>query len=373
MTTEVYALTPAGSRFAVLSDFVNLEYAFVRNTPAACAVTLPGPRYDAADFPRDTRLQIERNGTVEGATNFLIRRAEKSLTGRGEKLLNLTAYDAKHLLGRRWILYYAGSAGAEKTDAPDDMIKAIVRENLGALAQPGPHVVTVVDNLRDLDAPALSAYFAVAADTGAVTPSTTKGMSRRPMLDVLQEISDDATEAGTWLGFDVVLNDAGLFEFRTYPLYRGSNRGSTGVPVVFSPERGNLVDVRRTWDWTQEITVAIAAGQSTDENRETHIEQSDRKDASIFNWIEKVVEGRNTTAGLQAEARQAIQAGRPRDILTARILDTPGSRRGEDWDIGDIVVAEFDGEVFNARVDAGRIQIRQGGYETTDVALRVDG
>jgi ReqiPepy6 Gp37-like protein len=374
MTTEVYLSSPTNDRLAVLSDFVSLEYALVKNSPAACRLVLPGPRYDVADFGRDYRLQIERNGVIEGNTQFLIRKREKRLNTRGERLLNITALDAKHLLARRWILYYAGSAGGEKTDNPDDLMKALVRENLGSLAQPGQHVTGVADDLRDVDAPDLSAYFAVEADAGAVTPSTTKGMSRRPLLDVLQEIADDAWQSGTWLGFDVVLNDSGLFEFRTYPNYRGSNRGSTGAPVVFSPERGNLVDISRTWDWTQEITVAIAAGQSQNESRDAQIVQDSRKDESPFNWIEKVYEGRNvsTSAGLLAEARQAVREGRPRDILTARILDTPGTRRGTDWQIGDIVAVEFEGETTDVRIDAGRIRVDQGGLETTDVALRVE-
>lgn len=365
MTTEFFIHDDKNVRQAVLSNLVSAQYTLLDGRPGAAQVVLPSSEYDISEIGRDYRLQIERNGKIEGDTQFIIRKRKKTLDKRGERLFVISGWAAVGILARRWVLYYAGSSQASQTASADDMIKAIARQNLGSGAQHAD---------RDIAAPDLSSYFAVEADSSAVS-LTSKQFSRRPVLTVLQEIAKDAWQAGEWLGFDVVLNDAGLLELRTYTGQRGTDRSSaTAASVLFSPQRGNLTEIERTWDWTREVTVAIAAGQNTGASRGIETATDVRKDDTVLNWIERVADARNTstTAGLEAEARAMVRGGRPRDVFTARLLDTPGSKRGEDWDYGDKAACEFEGETFDIRIDGLKVEIDRGGHEKQDAAMVVE-
>lgn len=365
MSIDVYLATDTGTRTALLDNFVSLDYTLIENDASPATIVLPAQRYDEDDFQRDYRLEIEVDGQPEYGSPFLIRAVEKTLSDRGEKLLIISGYSPVHLLARRWIAYYAGSSGALKTDNPEDIMEALVDENIGANSQVGD---------RDVHPASWSSYFEIESITGTLT-STTKAMSRRPLLTTLQELANEAWQAtGTWLGFDVVWTTDSMFRFKVFTGQRGTNRGAGSANVAtFSPEFGNMVNISRLRDWRNEITVAIAAGQDSGASRNVEVIEDDRKDDSEFNWIEQVVDARHvsTSAALQAEAREALRAGRPRDVFVASILDTPAMKRKTDWDWGDIVSAMFEGDAFDARMSVLRVSVTKGGLVSLEAGLKV--
>ena len=363
LTYYIEVADPFGTKLAQVDRFVSID--LVRGVNAVGVLTLEMDPDTSRDlFRLDGRLGVWRqpaNGPREllAETVFLVRRVRRALSKSGERVLQVTALSAAHLIDRRIVAYPAGSAQADKTGPADDLMKAIIRENLGSLAPAG----------RDW-----SALISVAADSSQ-GPSVSKGFAWRYCLDVLQELGEQAAQAGNPVYFDFVAPVAGGLEFRTYTGQRGLNRSlSSGDPLILSPERGNLADCELIEDYTDEATHIYAGGQGEQADREI-AEASDaaRVGGSPFGRIEAWRDARNTstTAALQAEANAALWERRPRRIFSGSIQDTPQCAYGIHWRWGDLVVAQFEGRSYDCHVDTVRIKVAKGA-ESISAQLRAE-
>jgi hypothetical protein len=323
-----------------------------------------------ADFPIsylqiDGWLEVWRRAAgglnyLDTETVWFIRDVSRRLNERGERFITVIAYSAADLLKRRIVAYAAGSSQAEKTGAADNLMKAIVRENLGSLA---------TDTSRSI-----SAYLSVQADSGA-GPSLSKAFSRRNVLTVLQELAQASLEAGTALFFDIVAPEVGSLEFRTYTGQRGIDHSSTGARrVTLSPAYGTLTEVVRRYDHASEQNYIYAGGQGEESSRAVATaSDASRISLSPFNRCEGWVDARNTADSglLSAEAQAALRAGRPRQEFSGKILNTGSVQYGREWAFGDRISAEFDGEVVDGRVDEINVRV-ENGQEEIQAGLRVE-
>ncbi len=364
LMTYIEVSTPQGVRIAQLDQWLKLGYARVVNDIGTLVLELD-PDSDASIYQRDTRLGVWRQGpngalTLDTECVWLVRKIKRVLSASGERRLRITAYSDNELLRRRIVAYAAGSTQASKSDYADDMMKAIVSENLGGDA---------TDTDRDI-----SAYLAIESDLGA-GQDIDKAFSRRNVLTVLQELADASAEAGTNLYFDVVTPTPGALVFSTYTGQRGDDRTITGnAPLLFSPELGNLADGELEVDYANEVTVVYAAGKGEGEEREVvEMEDTARSDASPFNRIEALRDARHadTTAELTAEGNGFLKAGRPRLTFSGSITDTPQCRYGVEWNWGDKVTVQFEGRQFDAHISSIRVTIA-GGKEEIEASLRTD-
>lgn len=352
-----------------LGQFSYLE--LVRSEMGVGSLTLHlPPDYDAylfseGDLIVDRRIEVYRQpfggaAYLEGETQFLLR--DGTQVSEATQRTELSCPDANDLLARRIVAYAAASAQASKTiDPADDMLKAIVRENLGALA---------TDTDRDW-----SAYLMVAPDF-SLGPNLSKAFSRRNVLTVLQEIAQASAEAGTYLTFDVVRVDAAMLDFRTYTGQRGiDHRWPGGVsPVLLSEGRGSLRDVRSARKHRDEITYVYAGGQGEEAAR-TIGTASDtaRIGQSPFGRIEQFVDARMTSdaASLADEADAALRAGQPRKSFSAQFAETPGVVYGLHIRWGDYVTAERAGESIDCRLSTIQITVSEG-RENIGLSLRAE-
>jgi hypothetical protein len=369
--------TPAGEPLAVLDTFVSLEYQRIVNHTGHANIsgaqgTLPLRLVTYADalpmqvIGRDSRLHIWRtNGVAAGngqqdvlphtqeldtETTWFIRRIRTLLTEDGQHLVELGAVPAIDLLASRIVAYPTGSQQAVKSGPADDVMKAIVRENLGFLA---------ADSERDL-----SAWLTVAPDVG-LAPVVQKSFARRNLLDVLRELAEASAEAGTMLAFDIVSPTPDRLEFRTFVGQRGADHSfpAGSNPVVLSPDTGTLARAERTTDYSDEATVIYAAGQGADAQRRlAQVSDQDRLRGSPFAWRERLLDARHigSDPDLAAEARAALVAGRPRHTFQAEIVSTPGSTYGQHWRWGDRVTAVVAGEVLTCHIDAVQVTVANG-------------
>lgn len=97
--------------------------------------------------------------------------------------------------------------------------------------------------------------------------------------------------------------------------------------------------------------------------------------ASPFGRIELWKDSRNTedATALQDEANATLRSRRPRQLFAGKVVDTPESAFGVHYNFGDFVTGEFDGSVFECRLDAFRLTVGQNGAsETIDINLRVE-
>lgn len=351
-TYTIVVHTPIGTQLAEVSRFNRLEYVLTENAVGAVSLTMAEPiPYNW--YQRDTIIEIWRSVDgraphLEGETVWFVRRPEDVLAESGAETHTLTAYDAKDLLRRRIVAYRATTSQSQKTAPYDNMIKAIVRDNLSSSA---------TDPLRDL-----GLWFSVAPDL-SLTTSFTKGFSFRNVLMVLQEIAEACAGAGTYLSFDIVKTSVApilSLEFRTYVGQRGVDHRypTSGSPVLVSPEIGNIATAHIVDDSTQEVNVAYGGGAGQELARSLRLAVDQRAYASPWNRIEVFMDWANATdAEIDASLLALIRNGVPRRTFTGTLTDTTGVRYGVHYGWGDIVTAQYRGQVFNCRVNPVQVVI----------------
>lgn len=387
-TYTLWLTSPTGERLAVLDRFLSLDYrrtlnaVGVRqrmrvNSPYPLVLTLP---YDAAaatmhhlplaSIGRDYRLEVWRSVAgglqeLDTDTVWLIQRVAKRILPDGQRVIELGAVPALDILGRRIVAYAAETSQSRKSGPADDLMKAIVRENLGCSA----------DTTRNV-----SVWLAVANDISAAV-HVTKAFARRNVLTVLQELAEASAQSGVDLFFDVVAPTPGTLRFETYAHTRSADHsyGNTlGMPVVvLSAETGTLMSVLRSTDWWGEVTHAYVAGQGAQAAREIVLIGDDQRAAVVpFGRCETLRDARHvaTTAALAAEGHAALRAGLPVDVFQAVVLSRPPyAVYGLHWRFGDIVSAEFDGEIMRCRIDTVHVHVDREGEHIEADLVKVGG
>jgi hypothetical protein len=382
----IWLSTPTGVPLAVIDSFVRLEYRRIVNSaghsssPGSSGALPLRLLLAAENLPlhlvgRDSRLEIWRtppnpagesqmpvSQELDTETVWLVRRVRKLLTNNGERLVELEAVPAIDLLASRIVPYPVGSTRASKSGPADDLMKEVVRENLG---------IAVSDSERRL-----STWLDVAPNLG-LAPGVSKSFARRNVLHVLRELAEASAQAGTPLYFDIVSPARGRLEFRTYTGARGSDHTfPAGInPVVLSPETGTLAQIDRSFDYADEFSVVYAAGQGVESERlVAEAVDATRSTASPFSRRERLVDARQIAdvSALAAEAQAALAAGHPRRIFQALIVNTPGMAYGRHWRWGDRVTASFDGEIIDCHIEELHVVV-ESGRETVRAWLRADG
>lgn len=358
---EIYLSDHTGRAFRknITGAILNLDATRVVNGIGQCQLELDPKLLDESYFRRDARLAIYR--ALPGRppallfnTVYLLRRYMDHYT-RATKTRKLQAYDLNHLIGRRIIAYYAGSANAKKSAAIDDMIKAYARENLGA---------TATDTTRRWDS-----AITIAADLTAA-PTTSKSAAWRPLMQTIQELAQASAEAGTYLAVDLSALTESSFYLATYTGQRGiDRRQGSGNQFVLSLLRGNFDNVDIDHDWSGEITRVHAGAQGVESERNVQQAESAYSGASMFNLIEAFTDVRHLdqtdTTGAQDEAEARLREYRPRLKISGDLIETDGSIYDVHVSWGDYVSINVETIQADCRLDIARLRLgRQGaGFE----------
>lgn len=345
------------------SNFLTLSYARAVNAVGRLSITFPSS-VPWQILGEDQRIEVWRSidgglPTLDMGSCFFVRKRVRRTRGP----TTIEAACGMDLLRRRIIAYAAGESQASKTDQADDMIKAIARENLSSSA---------VDTSRQIS----STLFSVAADVAAGA-TITKAFAWDQVLTTAQEIAAASMTAGTYIAFDVIVNTSSLgLELQTYSGQRGQDRRiSTGSGLIFSEETGLLVNAQLTDDWTGEVNYVYAGGQGEGTARTVLTAfDTDMINVSPFNRLEKFIGATESasSAAVQDKADSELRQFRPRRYLDASIAENQRARYGRDWGYGDFITAQFDGESFDARIDAIGITIDQSREERIDAIIRVE-
>lgn len=344
----------------IIEGFKRLVTTRYVNTVGQLILTMPMGTWQVEDFGKNQILEVwrEKNGIVElqGETAYFLV-AWDFYSSDGENLVDLIAYDAMSLLDAPIVAYPAGSAQAGMTGYADNLIKEVVRDNLG------------VDAIIARQLP----RFTVAPNLSA-SVSLTKGFSWRNVLLVCQELADAATTKGVSTYFDVVRIAPATFELRTYTEQRGvdHNRYSSD-PKLIGAQYGNLKNQHYMLDYSQERNYIYAGGQG-EENARTMVEVWD--DARIansfpYNRKEFFVDARNceTVGEVTAEANAALNEGKPQTILSGELVETPGLQYGRDYGFGDKLSVEAFGHVIDCHVDSVGVVVDANNLEQITAEL----
>ncbi|MCI0363693.1 MAG: siphovirus ReqiPepy6 Gp37-like family protein [Phycisphaerales bacterium] len=357
-----YLTDDVGNYITLLRGFSTLQYTKRVNSKGTFGITFAPQFFDKSQFSRDRRIVVWRQIDAAAAPTidfvgfcryFGWRQQNHKLT------YSILGFDANTLLDRRRVAYKATTAQADKTDEADNMAKAYVRENLGALS---------TDTLRNLES-----YLSVAADVSAAPSVGPVTASFDNLLLTLQDIAELSDEAGTPLYFDISPNGRKLFKFETFIRQRGSDRASV-TPVVLRADAGALIDPFFSQDHREELSVAYVLGSNTGVNRLVKEEKYQaRIDKSVFNRIETTVEaGDIGDPAILAEKGQAVIRMHP-PILTfdAKIKSAPGAIYGRNWFYGDRLKAAFNGGLYVVEARSVTVQLHDSGLEEVYAKLDV--
>ena len=305
-------------------------------------LVLPGS-WDYRLARLDSRLAVWRRPSggrryLEAA--FLVRSVER-VWDNGTETVVLRGPDYNDLLASRIVAYATGSSQAEKSAAADNLMRAVVRENLGASA---------TDSDRDLSA----VGFSVEADTGSAS-SLDMAFAWKNVLRTLQDVARAAWEKNSErIYFGVVPLGSGWssrFQVRV-GWWNADHRypGGAHGPLMFGPGFGNVSSVRVGLDRRKEFNHVYAGGRGEEDERiVVEAETSSLVDDSPLNRRESFFDGRSydTTARLTAAANARLREGRPLRIAEARV-DKPSRDYGVSWWFGDLLTVTYGDESFDA-------------------------
>lgn len=357
------------NELATIRDFISLDYARKVNDLGEARFILP-PNYadlflTGDDVRLHTRVLVYRSYTgglpyLDMEAEWLVYKGAIKVSEKGEETLELMARDPNWLLLSRIVAYAAASAQAEKNDFADDMVKAIVRENLGTLA-----TVTARD---------LSDYLSVQVDL-SLSANVQKAFARRKVLYVCQEIANKAALAGNYLAFDIVSTTPGNLEFRTYSDQRGNDHRQTSAkPVLIGRDFGNMENFELSYSHDGEITYCYAGGLGVEGARVIGTaSDSGRIGYSPFNRVEYFADGLNTddVNQLDDEAEAVVRENIPVRMVSGDLTQTNGFVYGLHFKWGDYLTISDRNQSFDARLLALRVKVRDG-QEFITARLKAD-
>lgn len=225
------------------------------------------------------------------------------------------------LIGRRIIAAYTQSGEAYKTGPAESVIKEYVDEQAG----PGAGARAI-------------AGLTVEADAGGGIAGGPWGKQYQGLLDTIQEIRQDGGG-----DFDVVGTGAATFEFRWYEGQRGTDRTAN---VLFSLGRGNMGQPELNLAHQSEINAVLVGGQGEEQFRAWSWRTDDaRIAASPWGRRERFRDARQEPdpAGLDALGDAFLVEGTPKELLTFKPLQVPGTLLGKDYFLGDLVTGSYAG------------------------------
>jgi len=319
------------------------------------------------------------------------------------RMISFTGRDPNDLLARRYVVQAAGNVYTRKTDEVDDMMKAIVREQMlwgAAVDENG-----VIDYTRAFP----RGEFSVQSNA-SLGPSVSAAFADRNVLDVLKELKlasfqlNQNNFLNRRIYFDVVPYDISAlilyildevlgtpildelgdgiedesstqlpgvgFQFQTFADLRGLDRTQD---LEFSVENNNLEEPYYTQNYLEEVNAVIVKGFGRGDSRvSVWVEDQTRINASRWNRMESFKDGSQEPDQTKLEdvGFPDLYAGIPKEELSAVFLnvpespDTPRSLYGLDWDFGDLVRVSYAGKQFNVEIVIVYVAIDEGGRET---------
>lgn len=314
-----------------LGEYTRLSYGRKANDVGELEIALPFGSVRPQVFTEDSVIVVEENGTLAFDTIWLV----DNITIDQQNIV-IKAKDAMAFLARRWILFPEGDPGAQKFQALDDMVKAVVREN----------VTNATDINRNL------VGISTAANVGRA-PADQLAFDGENVLKTLQTIAQDSVGLGTYLTFDIVMTTPTTGIFTTWTGQRGLDRRSGFGTRRFGPDRGNIINSQIEIDYTDRASkvTAFGAGEGAVQRKQT-----DQDPTPLYEtrWgvIETVHQATNIDddALLLATARSERAHRGTKIRFRGELQDTVMTRYGRDYNYGDILPVEAYGYAFACRV-----------------------
>lgn len=354
-----------------IDDFYKIELFRSEFGVGSLYIDLPLKRYKDIGFQIDWRIEVYRKtykaGLMRvGDTQFLIKLVRHKVDEQNKESIHILAYDPLHILKKRIVAYVAGTPYALKENMhADDMLKAIIRENLGELA---------VDWKRDI-----TQWLAVEEDKSQGAIITVDDFAFQQIAPQLTQICEKSLAEGVYLSYDIEYDEQlEKLIFRTYTGQRGTNRGSDSLSPLYLSHHTDFANIMGSGlnyasaevDASDQVTFVYSGKQTEDTNNffatlanESAIELSPFGREEDF-----ITTGDSLTyEDVIAEARSWLQHKYKNMVLNAHIQQDSDIQFGLDYGFGDIVAFRYLGETLNIHLDEFKIIVDSSGNEDISV------
>lgn len=382
---EIWLTDDHGRRLELITELAFITYTRTVRGLGSINVGIPfdifSKRLNPFFIP-DWRIDVWRSPAhgypMRREDTFLLRKPSLYMRDDGMKMLQFYGRNGVDLLHRRSVIQRAGTSQTAKTDQADDMMKAIVREQMlygSALDEDG-----VVDNARAW----AQNEFLVQGDV-SLGPSVTMNFADKKVVDVLKDIQNATFQKNALsasdlkIYFDVIPVDVSSlttsgnaplgWEFRTFANRYGLDRTQG---IEFSVENENLDKPTYSLNHLEEVTSVWVKGNGQASSQIiSNVQDAARMNVSRWNNVEKIVTASQETSstGLQNVGQAELYNNIPKEELNAILLNTPGSPTtprslyGLDWDLGDIVRVNYGGKQFDVEISTVYVSVNDSGAE----------
>ena len=365
---ELSLRNPLGQAVYHLAEVLSFQGTRTANTIGRARLTLPGS-FDPTLLRRGMLIDAwwapYRAYTLRPWRVYEVQKTTYKVAEGGLATWEVEALDLKHILTKRRVRAYKGSAAADLRGPVETVMKGYV-----------------AGHLRGLD----TAYGLSVAPARGVGPYVTKEAARAVLYTVLTDLVKAAAETtgGTQVYFDVVESYEGerlttRFEVWVGEMGADQGRGSP-APLVLSRADGTISALTYSEDGEKEVNrVDVGGGKDGPERVIVTVEDSARAyaypGAVVEGWAEK---GDTTdTPALQSVGHRELRANDVKSTVTVTLTDSLATRVGRDFDLGDRCLVEVDapGALLPARLSSlvltqerGKttVQATLGIFEATD-------
>jgi hypothetical protein len=372
---EVWLCNNLGKRIALLDRAIT--FGWMRGAGAVGGIDLIVPDYYPDHFwIPDNSIQYWRTPSLDHPPQLVsfgyVEKIELKEHG-GADIVHVSGGDQMRLLEGRAVQLVSGSK--EYSGPTDDLMKDMVRRNLGNLA---------TDPLRDLTAYGLT----VLPDASAGTEITIEA-SFETVLDSLRDFfaasatKEDANGETHPTYFDLQMsidNDAVQYRFITAQDFIGADRTSSSPkPAIFGREWGNMESPQFVADFTGEANYIYGLGNSEEKHKLIQQAWVQKGLAALakspMSRKEKVVIIRKfmNKLGLLDGTRAAAHVYRPHVKFTATLKDTPQTKFGVDWKFGDLVTGVYRNQIQDGMISAVGGTVNEAGQEQLVAKLEIQG
>lgn len=308
-----------------------LSYRKEVNAPGLLMFDLDADHAAVTDLERDGQVEVWRQDTSNGVAWYadfgaLFVDEERSADDDGVSTFRALCPGYLDFLNRAIIAWKADTSSRSifTTAKAETIMKTLVTYNATSSATVGNGRERTTDLTN----------ISVASDAAGGN-TITFACAWQTLLDALQEVAHIG-DRDFWLE----RTGAQAWEFRTSQYY-GTDRSTT---VVFALNYGNMSKPQLRRNRISEKTVTIVGGQGEEASR-TVVVRTGTNYNSTYNSKEIFYPATeySTTAGLQAAGDVRLEELEARDELTWEAIQTPGSRYGVHYGVGDLVTGYYQG------------------------------
>ncbi len=345
-----------GEQIDVITAMASLSATRVAGATGKLVFALPYKRWFAENLEKGQEFTLFREGRLQFDTRYLFLDKRAFTNASGIRFIEVYAEDLNRLADTRIVAYHAGSPQADKTGCADDLMKAIVRENMGALASAERQIegLTVEQDL-------------------SMARSVSKAFAWRTVGSVLADIGDMTAKDAQPAYWDFHGGEVGAVRFSTHVGWLGEDRRPYGVsPVLVGEQFGSLQGATTEWVGRDEVTAVYAGGQGQEENRVIKIVTDEERILKAFPYgrVETFMDARNVELeqSIEDQAREALGEAKPIVRVSGQLIETRGSRYDIDCRFGDFVTVESHGVSVDCMIKAVGLSMDATG-ERIDVQL----